>query len=109
MNQYDTPTPRVTANMLNQYIGQTVRFVGKMDHQDSGAAHLMSDNQLVKVKMSHESIEQSTYNAFFVEVVGKVNADRSIQEISSMSINSMDLPNYEQLVQLMQLYKPLFV
>ncbi len=84
-------TPRINSSLLSAYTGQVVRLVGKLDSTDTlnGVAYITtSDGGRVTVKMHYESVEKSTYSSSFLEIVGKVNADRSIQEIFATQLVS---------------------
>ncbi|KAF9923826.1 hypothetical protein FBU30_006110 [Linnemannia zychae] len=73
-------TKRVNSAMLQSCIGETVRFVGELKSRaDPIATFLASDKGTVIVHMS----ETSRYGTKFIEVIGTVNTDRSIMEMTS--------------------------
>lgn len=67
----EKPTPLINSSMLGQYVGQTVRIVGKV-HKVTGNTLLMQTSDLgnVEIAMTPDSdVSSST----FVEVTGKVS------------------------------------
>jgi hypothetical protein len=124
MNPGDA-SPRINGELLPQYIGIIVRLVGRIatvDYNSGIALIVASDNVQIKVKMHPESIERQGYSAKIVEVIGKVNPDQSLSEfavipftdtfgkINHCVVNLLsDLANYEAMLRLMQVYKPLFL
>ncbi|KAJ1649141.1 hypothetical protein IWQ61_009679, partial [Dispira simplex] len=51
----------------------------------------------------------NTFGTKFVEIIGQVQPDRSLQEFSSCNMgDNFDLPTYNKLVELSHRYKELF-
>ncbi|KAG0038663.1 hypothetical protein BGZ82_011316 [Podila clonocystis] len=99
-------TPRVNSSMLGNYIGQPVRFVGKIVEQNGSHASMQAcDHGQVQIKMS----ANSQYTSQYVEVIGDVLPDGSINELSSCSFgDSFDMETYNQLVIKMQQFSTVF-
>merc|ERR1711974_136370 len=91
------PTPRVNQQLLGQYVGRSVRLVGKvlnMDHQNMVLES--SDHAQVKVNFPAQitGVEGST----FVEVIGKVNQDLSVRGTVALPFgDNFDLDNHNEL------------
>eukprot|EP00002_Diphylleia_rotans_P012216 TRINITY_DN238_c0_g2_i1.p1 TRINITY_DN238_c0_g2~~TRINITY_DN238_c0_g2_i1.p1 ORF type:complete len:108 (-),score=10.97 TRINITY_DN238_c0_g2_i1:197-520(-) len=98
-------TPRVNGTLLRSYVGSDVRLVGKvLSVSGTKAVLLASDNTHVHVNTSGNSRYQT-----IVEVVGNVNPDLTLREISFVNFNDdFDLGVYNEMVQLTQEFKPLF-
>ncbi|KAG0206116.1 hypothetical protein BGX28_002369 [Mortierella sp. GBA30] len=99
-------TPRVNSAMLSQYVGQPVRFVGKIIEQNGTRAVMAaSDKGQVHVHMT----ELSQYGTQYVEVIGTVNGDFSISEMASTNFgNDFDLDTYNETVKKMQQFPSVF-
>ena len=79
--------PRINKSLMPQYLGKTVRLVGKVESvpdRNGEAAILSSDGERVKILHANPS----TFCTAFVEVLGKVNSDGSIQEYTSSSFGN---------------------
>ncbi|KAJ1655051.1 hypothetical protein IWQ61_005134, partial [Dispira simplex] len=64
-----------------------------------------SDHGQVMVSL----IPHNTFGTKFVEIIGQVQPDRSLQEFSSCNMgDNFDLPTYNKLVELSHRYKELF-
>ncbi|KAJ1959301.1 hypothetical protein IWQ62_004666 [Dispira parvispora] len=80
----EKPTPRINSAMLPNYINHSVRLVGKI-------------------------VQHNTFGTKFVEIIGQVQPDRSLQEFSSCNMgDNFDMPTYNKLVELSHRYKELF-
>jgi replication factor A3 len=80
-NANEHVTPRVNKTLLVNHIGRTVRLVGKIISHDNHSRIAIletSDNGQVHVQMN----PMSSYNSLFVEVIGKVNDDLSLKELT---------------------------
>ncbi|KAI9242904.1 hypothetical protein MVEG_04211 [Podila verticillata NRRL 6337] len=99
-------TPRVNSSMLATYVGQPVRFVGKIVEQNGTHATMQaSDHGQVQINMNHSS----QYTSQYIEVIGEVQSDGSINEMVSASFgDSFDLETYNQLVVKMQQFSTVF-
>jgi len=93
-------TPRVNKALLPNYLGRTVRLVGKVDGIDSASGICVlntSDRASVNVVVN----PMSHYDSQFVEVLGKVNNDLSISDMSVTNLGTnFDLDIYEQFLQI---------
>ncbi|KAF9905504.1 60S acidic ribosomal protein P1-alpha 3 [Linnemannia zychae] len=119
-------TKRINSAMLQSTVGETVRFVGElkgsqgnytrhykfygvltinMDRQGNVATFLSSDKGIVAVSMS----EGAQYGTKFMEVIGTVNADRSINEMVATNFgNSFDLDAYDAMIVKAQKFPSVF-
>ncbi len=71
-------SPRVNGALLERYVGHTVRLVGKVSNTSNGKATIeASDRRNVQVYMN----DFNPYPSQFVEIIGRVNPDLSIQEL----------------------------
>jgi len=102
----DKPTPRVNSALLKQNAGVIVRITGKiLQHQGSQVILEASDHGQVNVHLSGDSQLSSQ----FVEVIGRVNQDGSIQEFSSIDLSAdFDLNAYNKFVELAQQFPELY-
>lgn len=75
------PTPRVNRANIQNYVGKTVRFVGKVlgTNPGNGSADMeSSDGQRIHVQLVTPA---SQFTQQIVEIVGTVNPDLSITEM----------------------------
>ncbi|KAF9425050.1 hypothetical protein BGZ76_003439 [Entomortierella beljakovae] len=78
-------TMRVNSAMLSSSVGKYVRFVGKILEQNGEKALLIaSDNGQVEVHMNNES----QYGTQYIEVIGVVREDLSIEEQASTNFGN---------------------
>ncbi|PUU81449.1 replication factor A protein 3 [Tuber borchii] len=98
-------TPRINAPLLQQYIGRTIRLVGKVsDVQGNGAT--LDSSGVVTVYLDRDS-NLKIGNA--VEIVGKVNPDLTVKVLTSTDFGeNLDMRVYEDLVGICQQYKEIF-
>ncbi|KAG0087447.1 hypothetical protein BGZ93_010951 [Podila epicladia] len=106
MNHGLPTTPRVNSSMLGNYVNQPVRFVGKIVEQNGTRATMQAcDHGQVQINMS----PSSQYTSQYVEVIGDVQSDGSITELSACSFgDSFDMETYNQLVIKMQQFSTVF-
>ncbi|KAI1301125.1 60S acidic ribosomal protein P1-alpha 3 [Mortierella claussenii] len=99
-------TTRVNSKMLGANVGNTVRFVGKIVEQNgTRAIFTASDKGQVEVHM----IPSSQYGTPYIEVIGVVNGDHSLQEMTSTNFgDEFDMETYDQLVVKMQQFPSIF-
>jgi len=93
----DKPTPRVNSACLPQNIHQTVRLVGKVEQILGGNVITLRacDDGLVTVKLTSECTPGTTY----VEILGKVLPDRSVQSLSCTNFgDEFDMKVYNELI-----------
>ncbi|KAK9703696.1 hypothetical protein K7432_010587 [Basidiobolus ranarum] len=102
----DKPTPRINSSMLSQYINTTVRIVGKvMQLQEPNALIESSDHGQISVSLN----PGTTFTSQYVEIIGIVQQDLSVQELTSTSFGEdFDLDNYNSLVELTRKYTEIF-
>ncbi|KAJ2573893.1 hypothetical protein GGH19_004243 [Coemansia sp. RSA 1807] len=66
----DKPTPRINAGMIQQYTNSTVRLVGRV-------------------------VQECTHNAQFIELLGKVQGDGSVNGFTATDLSdNFDLQAY---------------
>ncbi|KAJ1980259.1 hypothetical protein H4R33_005524 [Dimargaris cristalligena] len=79
----EKPTPRVNSALLPNYINHSVRIVGKVIQIQGNKAVLeASDHGKVLVNL----VPQNNIGSQYVEIIGLVQEDRSIQEFSSCNM-----------------------
>ncbi|BGO94587.1 hypothetical protein NBRC10512_004985 [Rhodotorula toruloides] len=103
----DRPTPRVNGAKLAQSSpGSTVRLIGKVISLDAEQALLeAADGAQVTVKLMHDSVLSST----FVEVIGKVQSETSMQELSTLNLgDNIDMEVANKVVELTHQYPDVF-
>ncbi|KAM0745826.1 replication factor A protein 3 [Meredithblackwellia eburnea MCA 4105] len=103
----ERPTPRVNSTLLNDYIGQTVRLIGKLERMgdDNSATVIASDKGEVTINLGPNHNLTDT----FVEIIGRVNQDSSIQEHTSVNFgDKLDLDLVEEALQLTHRFPQLF-
>jgi len=100
-------TPRVNKASLGNFIGHTVRLVGKVSSISKPERVAMletSDKQQVKVRML-----SNEYPAAYIEIVGTVNGDLSITETYAYVFgDNFDFDNYDKLITLTDSYPEIF-
>merc|ERR1711871_976490 len=98
LNMTDDHTPRVNSQLIGQYAstGRVVRLIGKVKSVQGATAQLEApDGGAVMVRRRH----QQPYQSSFVEVMGNVNDDRSIDEQAFTECGeNFDLKVYNDLV-----------
>ncbi|OQR98421.1 hypothetical protein ACHHYP_08640 [Achlya hypogyna] len=102
------PAPRVNKALMAGYINRTVALVGSMESWTGNSAVVKaSDGGLVTIHPS----PGADYSSKFVEVIGQVQPDGSLQEFKCTSYgDDFDLANYDKLVALMHgKFAPMFV
>ncbi|EST09053.1 Replication factor A protein 3 [Kalmanozyma brasiliensis GHG001] len=109
----DKPTPLINSSMINQYAGQTVRIVGKVQ-KITGNTLIMqaSDHGTVEVALTPDS---DISGSSFVEVTGKVSDGGSgmdgnlIREFTTVDCgDGVDLALVENVVQISSAFPALF-
>eukprot|EP01006_Ploeotia_vitrea_P067473 TRINITY_DN97378_c0_g1_i1.p2 TRINITY_DN97378_c0_g1~~TRINITY_DN97378_c0_g1_i1.p2 ORF type:complete len:125 (+),score=48.02 TRINITY_DN97378_c0_g1_i1:49-375(+) len=92
--------PRVNAELLQRYVGSTVRLVGQVKAVEEKTAVVeASDGRDVTVRVSDP---QHFVQQQFVEVVGHVEQDLSVRQDMAASFGaSFDMANYNQALKLM--------
>lgn len=81
-------TPRVNKALIGNYIGKNVRVVGQVQSKpmNGKAILLASDKGTVTVNTQPQS--QDTWTDKFMEVIGKVNDDLSVDELFSTNFGN---------------------
>ncbi|KAJ2786084.1 hypothetical protein H4R18_000116 [Coemansia javaensis] len=80
----DKPTPRINAGMIQQFTNTTVRLTGRVvQPQGSGFTLETSDGGHVLINPSVEC----THSARFVEILGKVQPDRSVTGFTAVDLS----------------------
>ncbi|EQC27857.1 hypothetical protein SDRG_14437 [Saprolegnia diclina VS20] len=102
------PAPRVNKALMASYVNRTVALVGSMESWTGNSAIVKaSDGGLVTVIPA----PGADYSSKFVEVIGLVQPDGSLQEFKCTSFgDNFDLGNYDKLVALMHgKFAPMFI
>ncbi|KAG0334137.1 60S acidic ribosomal protein P1-alpha 3 [Podila humilis] len=99
-------TPRINSAMLGNYIGQTVRLVGSVTATNGNQATLTTSD---KGQVTVISNEASAYHTTILEVIGEVNTDLSISELTFCPFgDDFDMDVYNELVKKMQQFPTVF-
>ena len=99
-------TPRVNGQNYRKYEGAVIRIVGSVVDKSNNPMKIRStDGQIIPFIPN----KAEGFTAENVEVVGRVQADGSVAEISSIPITSpIDNEAWNQMVQLMEQHKDIF-
>ncbi|KAJ8324575.1 hypothetical protein BDV3_004988 [Batrachochytrium dendrobatidis] len=99
-------TPRINSSMLHKNVGRTVRLVGRISLLNAQQAILeASDKGQVNILL----VQGSTVRQGVVEILGRVEADMSVTEISScMFDENYDADAYDKMVQIAHSQPQLF-
>ncbi|KAI8388674.1 replication factor A protein 3 [Radiomyces spectabilis] len=102
----DKPTPRINSQLRENYVGQTVRVVGKVLSFSGDTAVLeATDGGQILVKVNG----QSQWGSDYMEVIGRVESDFSLMEFKSANMgNSLDMKLADKVVQYGQKCPELF-
>merc|ERR1711934_79030 len=93
----ELPAVRVATSHLENYTGRSVRLVGKVISND-GATAVLEDAEGQKVNVTNVS---GPYESQFVEVIGSVQPDSSIETATSIEFgNEFNMANYAELLKL---------
>ncbi|KAJ8130847.1 hypothetical protein O1611_g2777 [Lasiodiplodia mahajangana] len=103
-------TPRISANMLDSYVGQNVIVVGKV-MQLRGESALLDANGQVTALLNPESHLMAGNAA---QIIGRVNPDLSVKVYNALDLgnNIVGLPDFQvaqSVVEVTHQYKDLFV
>ena len=84
----DFTTPRVNLATIGSYVGRNVRVVGKVQQSPSNGQAVLqsSDNGSVTVKTQPQS--EQTWTDQYMEVIGKVLEDMSVEELFSTNFGN---------------------
>ncbi|CAG8648739.1 17699_t:CDS:2 [Acaulospora morrowiae] len=101
-------TPRINSTLMSKYLGEQVRFIGRV--KESSRKHAVleaSDKGQVTIVYSQDNILEDNK---IVEVIGRVKDNSTIQEIliTEISDGFIDLDLYEDVIQLTQKYPEIF-
>ncbi|KAI1297522.1 hypothetical protein F5Y03DRAFT_280953 [Xylaria venustula] len=77
-------TPRISANMLDAYVGQNVIVVGKV-MQLRGESALLDANGQVSAILNHDSHLMAGNGA---QIIGRVNPDLSVKVYNALDLGS---------------------
>jgi replication factor A3 len=84
--------------MLKHSVGNTVRLVGKLTFGDERVARLETSD---KLEATVHVVSAASYSTQYVEVVGKVRPDLSIEEFQVVPFgNDFDLGLYDRMLEL---------
>ncbi|KAI0397338.1 replication factor A protein 3 [Xylariaceae sp. FL0594] len=99
-------TPRISADMLDSYIGQNVTVWGKV-MQLRGESALLDANGQVHAILNRESHLMAGNGA---QIIGRVNPDMSIKVYSALDLGpNIDYQVAQTVVDVTHQYKELFV
>ncbi|KAI0540194.1 replication factor A protein 3-domain-containing protein [Xylaria digitata] len=103
-------TPRISANMLDSYVGQNVIIVGKV-MQLRGESAVLDANGQVNAILNRESHLMAGNGA---QIIGKVNPDSSVKVYNAVDLGSnvvavSDFQVAQSVVDITHQYKGLFV
>ncbi|KAI1191063.1 replication factor A protein 3 [Nemania serpens] len=99
-------TPRVSANMLDSYVGQNVIVVGKV-MQLRGESALLDANGQVNAILNRESHLMAGNAA---QIIGRVNPDLSVKVYNALDLgNNVDFQVAQSVVEVTHQYKDMFV
>ncbi|KAH6560709.1 hypothetical protein BASA50_005016 [Batrachochytrium salamandrivorans] len=92
----DKETPRINSSLLHKNIGRTVRLVGRLTLVNSQQAVLeASDKGQVNVLLAPGSMVR----AGVIEILGRVESDMSVTELSSFMFNGdYDSESYDKMI-----------
>ncbi|KAI1125096.1 replication factor A protein 3-domain-containing protein [Nemania abortiva] len=95
-------TPRISADMLDSYVGQNVIVVGKV-MQLRGESALLDANGQVNAILNHESHLMAGNAA---QIIGKVNPDLSVRVYNALDLgNNVDFQVAQSVVEVTHQYK----
>ncbi|KAJ2978121.1 hypothetical protein NUW58_g7592 [Xylaria curta] len=98
-------TPRISADMLDSYVGQNVILVGKV-MQLRGESALLDANGQVNALLNRESHLKAGNGA---QIIGRVNPDLSVKVYNALDLgNNVDFQVAQSVVQVTHQYKELF-
>ncbi|KAI3321741.1 replication factor A protein 3-domain-containing protein [Xylariaceae sp. AK1471] len=99
-------TPRISANMLDSYVGQNVIVVGKV-MQLRGDSAVLDANGQVNAILNRESHLMAGNGA---QIIGRVNPDMSVKVYNAVDLGSnVDFQVAQSVVDVTHQYKELFV
>ncbi|KAK6533550.1 hypothetical protein TWF694_002488 [Orbilia ellipsospora] len=102
------PTPRVNATLLSQFPLQTVRIIGKVLQIRPPRSATIDSQGTVALTLENHDTQVTTVNNF-VEIIGKVNQDGSIQVFASTDFGpNVDVAAVEAVVQATHTYPEIF-
>ncbi|KAF9086736.1 60S acidic ribosomal protein P1-alpha 3 [Mortierella sp. AD031] len=99
-------TKRINSAMLHNCIGEHVRLVGRIESRNGMLATVIaSDKGTVQVHMN----ESSQYGTKVMEIIGRVNQDHSVTEMTSANFGDhFDLDTYDAFVVKAQRFTSVF-
>ncbi|RWA07154.1 hypothetical protein EKO27_g7953 [Xylaria grammica] len=99
-------TPRISANMLDSYVGQNVIIVGKV-MQLRGESALLDASGQVNAILNRESHLMAGNGA---QIIGRVNPDLSVKVYNALDLGSnVDFQIAQSVVEITQQHRDLFV
>ncbi|KAI1341969.1 replication factor A protein 3 [Xylariaceae sp. FL0016] len=99
-------TPRISATMLDAFVGQNVMVVGKVTQLRGESAIIEADGSLNAIlnRESHLMVGNG------VQVIGKVNPDLSIKVYNALDLgNSVDYQVQQAVVDATHHHKDIFI
>ncbi|EEB08564.1 DNA replication factor A subunit Ssb3 [Schizosaccharomyces japonicus yFS275] len=101
----DRPTPRINAKLLDQFVGRTVRVVGKVISVQGRSATIDS-NGTVNMQLTMDNMLEPNH---FYEFVSSVKPDLSLQLLTYVDFGTdIDMDIYDNVVELSQAHKSIF-
>ncbi|KAI0011203.1 replication factor A protein 3 [Xylariaceae sp. FL0662B] len=99
-------TPRVSASLIDSYVGRNVMIVGKVVQLRGDVAFLDADGQI----QAHLNRECHLMSGNGAQIIGKVNPDLSIKVLSAIDLgNNVDYQLAQTVVDITHQHKGLFV
>ncbi|KAG9303950.1 hypothetical protein G9A89_005860 [Geosiphon pyriformis] len=97
--------PRLSAAQLSTNRGQLVTIVGRIVESTSGKAILQAhDKGIVNIK----TIQDQNFQQGFVEVVGRVMDDLTVEELNSINLgDNFDIDLYADVIEISKKYPSL--
>ncbi|KAI1375169.1 replication factor A protein 3 [Hypoxylon crocopeplum] len=101
-----TSTPRISAALMDSFVGHNVMIVGKVVQLRGDTAFLEADGQ-VQANLNRESHLMVGNGA---QVIGKVNPDLSIKVLNAIDLGSnVDFQLCQNVVDITHQFKDIFV
>lgn len=101
-----TSTPRISATLMDSYVGQNVIIVGKVVQLRGDTAFLEADGQ-VQANLNRDCHLMVGNGA---QIIGKVNPDLSIKVLNAIDLgNNVDFQLCQNVVDVTHQFKDIFV
>merc|ERR1712137_1231383 len=81
-------TPRVNAATISAYVGKNVRIVGRVSQKPANGQAVLTSSDGQEVYVSTLPTSESTWTDQYMEVIGSVQQDSSINEVFSTNFGN---------------------